>query len=297
MARMKILASLLLLAAVPSLAQQRTLPLWPNGTPEPSRVVGPEIDPTTDRDRMILGKTSTRVTNISKPSLTLFPAPAGKNNGAAAVVFPGGGYSLLADLHEGVEVCQWLNSLGMTCLMVKYRVPEPGRFPENVEDLEDAQQAMRITHEHAAEWGIDQSKIGVVGFSAGAHLAVVLSTHPDDHSNPKAPGPTGAERPAFQMIVYPAYTTENGKVVEAVKPTANVPPTFLVQAEDDGVKVESSVLYFLALKNAKVPAEMHIYAEGGHGYGLRATALPIGVWPSLAEKWLHSIRILGPAVP
>lgn len=291
---MKILAGLLVLMAMPMVAQQKTMLLWPNGNPEPTKVVGPEIDPTTEKNRMIFGKPSTRVTNISKPSLTLFPAPAGKNNGAAAVVFPGGGYSILADLHEGVEVCQWLNSLGMTCLMAKYRVPEVGRFPENVEDLEDAQQAMRMTREHAKEWGIDPKKIGVVGFSAGAHLAVVLSTHPEFHSNPKVPMPTGAERPAFQLVIYPAYTRgDDGKVTEAVKPTAEVPPTFLVQAENDGVKVESSVMYFLALKDAKVPAEMHIYTEGGHGYGLRATSLPIGAWPKLAETWLHSIHVLG----
>ena len=296
---MKILPGLLLLLAMPVVAQQRTLLLWPNGNPEPTKVVGPEIDPTTDKNRMVLGRPSTRVTNISQPSLTLYPAPAGKNTGAAALVFPGGGYALLADLHEGVEVCSWVNSMGMTCIMVKYRVPEQGHFPENVEDLEDAQQAMRMTREHAAEWKIDPAKVGVIGFSAGAHLAVVLSTHPEFHGNHKAPAPTGQERPAFQMVIYPGYTsTPEGKVPESIKPTAEVPPTFLVQAENDyTARVESSVFYFLALKDAKVPAEMHLYTQGGHGFGLRAAPLPIGSWPALAETWLHTIHILGPPGP
>jgi acetyl esterase/lipase len=292
---MKLLAALLVLVSIPSLAQQRTLLLWPNGNPEPTKITGPEIDPTTDKTRMLYGKPTTRITNVSQPSLTVYPAAS--PNGAAVLVLPGGGYGHLSWQHEGQEVCQWLNSLGVTGILVKYRVPEKGHYPENVEDLEDAQQAMRLTHQHDAEWKIDPAKIGVIGFSAGAHLAVVLSTHPDDHTNPNAPAPTGVERPAFQMVIYPAYTTApGGAVAESVKPSADVPPTFLVQAENDyTAKVESSVFYFLALKDAKVPAEMHLFTQGGHGFALRATSLPVGAWPSLAETWLHSIHMLGPA--
>ena len=284
----------ILLVAAPVLAQQHTMLLWPNGAPEQSHVTGPESDP---GGNMVAGKPLQRLTNVSKPNMAVYLPPAGKNMGAAAVVFPGGGYALLAMDLEGTEICQWLNSIGMTCVLVKYRVPENGRYPENTEDLEDAQQAMRLTRSHATEWGIDPKKVGVIGFSAGAHLAVVLSTHPEFQGK-NVPVSSVDVRPAFQMVIYPGYTSlPDGKVPDSIAPTAAVPPTFLVQAENDyAAKVESSVDYFMALKEAKVPAEMHIYTEGGHGFGLRATDAPIATkWPVLAEEWLHTIHILGPA--
>ncbi len=285
----------MMLSSMVGLGQQ-TLLLWPKGNPEPSKVVGPEIDPTTAADRMVSGKVTVRVTNVSKPSLTVYPPPAGKNTGAAALVLPGGAYVRLAYNIEGTEVCQWLNSLGMTCVLVKYRVPEVGHFPANTEDLEDAQQAMRITREHAAAWHIDPQKIGVIGFSAGAHLAVALSTHPDFQGKDVPPSTVDA-RPDFQMVIYPGWLTdpkEPGKVDPALAPDAKVPPTFLVQAENDyTAHVENVLVYFLALKNAHVPAELHVYTLGGHGFGMRKTDLPISDWGELAEKWLHTIHVLG----
>ena len=284
-------AAVLVFSSVAS-AQQHTMLLWPDGTPESSHVTGPESD---TGGELVAGKPIMRLTNVSKPNIVLYLPPAGKNTGAAAVVFPGGGYQLLAMDLEGTEACEWLNSIGMTCVLVKYRVPEVGHFPENTEDLEDAQQAMRLTRSHAQEWGIDPKKVGVIGFSAGAHLAVVLSTHPDFQGK-NVPASAVDARPNFQMAIYPAYTSlPDGSVPAAIAPTAAVPPTFLVQAENDyGVKVESSVFYFMALKNAKVPAEMHIYAEGGHGFGMRPTKAPVAAkWPVLAEEWLHTIHVLG----
>ena len=277
-------------------AQQQTLLLWPNGNPETSKVVGPETDPTTDANRIVSGKTTVRVTNVSKPSLAVLPPDSAKNTGATALVFPGGGYVRLAYNIEGTEVCDWLNSLGMTCILVKYRVPEEGHYPENVEDLEDAQQAMRLTRVHASEWHIDPNRIGVIGFSAGAHLAAVLSTHPDFQGK-NVPSSTIDARPDFQMIIYPGWTSgSDGKVSPAVAPTPQIPPTFLLQAENDyAAHVESSLVYFQALKDAKIPAELHVFTQGGHGFGLRPTELPISRWPALAETWLHTIHILGPA--
>jgi acetyl esterase/lipase len=289
---------LALLLTGPALAQHQTLLLWPNGNPEPSKVVGPEIDPTTDANRIVSGKVTVRVTNVSKPSLTVFSPDAAKNTGAAALVFPGGAYIRLAYNIEGTEVCDWLNSIGMTCILVKYRVPEEGHYPENVEDLEDAQQAMRITRAHASEWHIDPKRIGVVGFSAGAHLAAVLSTHPDFQGK-NVPVSTIDARPNFQMIIYPGWTSgSDGKVNPSLQPTPQIPPTFLVQAENDyAAHVESSLVYFQVLKDAKIPAELHIFTQGGHGFGLRPTELPISRWPMLAEEWLHTIHILGPPGP
>ena len=279
-------------------AQQTTLQLWPNGNPEPSKITGPEFDPTTDANRIVSGKVTVRVTNVSHPSLTVYAPAAEKNTGAGALVFPGGSYIRLAYNIEGTEVCEWLNSIGMTCVLVKYRVPEEGHYPENVEDLEDAQQAMRLTRTHATEWHLDPNRIGVIGFSAGAHLAVVLSTHPDFQSK-AVPASAIDARPNFQMILYPGWLTgADGKVSPSLQPTAEIPPTFLVQAENDyTAHVENALGYFLALKNAHVLAEMHLYTLGGHGFGLRPTELPISHWPTAAEQWLHTIHVLGPPGP
>jgi acetyl esterase/lipase len=289
---------LTLLLVSPLLAQQQTLFLWPNGNPEPSAVVGPEIDPTTDANRIVSGKITIRVTNVSKPSLAVYSPDPAKNNGAAALVFPGGAYIRLAYNIEGTEVCDWLNSIGMTCVLVKYRVPEVGHYPENVEDLEDAQQAMRLTRAHASEWHIDANRIGVIGFSAGAHLAAVLGTHPDFQGK-NVPKSKIDARPNFQMIIYPGWTSGvDGQVSQSLEPTPQTPPTFLLQAENDyTAHVESSIVYFQALKDAKIPAELHLFTEGGHGFGLRPTDLPISHWPTLAETWLHTIHILGPSGP
>ena len=281
----------------PILGQQQTIPLWPNGNPEPSKVVGPEIDPTTDANRMVSGKPTVRVANISHPSMVVFLASPAKNTGAAALVFPGGGFQHLSYDMEGTEGCAWLNSIGVNCVVVKYRVPERGRFPENAEDLEDVQQAMRITRSHAAEWHFDAHRIGVIGFSAGAELAIALSTHYDFQGKTVPPSSIDA-RPDFQMVIYPGGTRDaDGKIKDSVLPPHNLPPTFLVQAEDDKVAhPESALVYYLALVAANLPAEIHIYAEGGHGFGLRPTDLPISRWPAFAETWLHTIHILGPVV-
>lgn len=277
-------------------AQQQTLPLWPNGNPEPSKVVGPEIDPTTDANRIVSGKVTVRVTNVSKPTLAVYKPDAAKDTHAAALVFPGGAYIRLAYNIEGTEVCDWLNSIGMTCLLVKYRVPEEGHYPENVEDLEDAQQAMRIARTHATEWKIDPQKIGAIGFSAGAHLAAALSTHAD-FQGAHVPPSTVDAKPNFQILLYPGWLNgTGGKANPSVAPTADTPPAFLVMAENDyTAHVENALVYFQALKDAKVPAELHLFTQGGHGFGLRPTELPISRWPVLAADWLHTIHILGPA--
>lgn len=265
-------------------AQQVTLPLWPSGTPEPWHVDGPERDVTKPSDPQPGGRRVIRLADISKPTLAVYAPAESKNSGAAALVFPGGGYQRLAYDLEGTEVCDWLNSIGMTCILVKYRVPVKTHYPDSMVDLEDAQQAMRLTRVHASEWHIDSNRVGVIGFSAGAHLAAVLSNHPDN------------ARPNFAMLIYPAYlrdTANPNQIAPSVQPSANTPPTFLVQAEDDPVHEENALLYFQALKEAKVPAELHIFAQGGHGYGLRQTNLPVTHWPTYAETWLHTIHVLG----
>jgi acetyl esterase/lipase len=293
-----LLAIALLTGATGALAQRITLPLWPNGTPEPSSVSGPERDATKATDRPVAGRPVIRVTDVSHPSLSVYQPDSAKDTGAAVVVFPGGGYRILAIDLEGTEVCQWLNSIGMTCVLVKYRVPFDGHYPEKVEDLEDAQQAMRLTRAHAAEWHVDPQRVGALGFSAGGHLVVILGNHADfkREGAPETPESKLDARPNFVLVIYPGYLSDAPdltKIGPAIGPSANTPPTFLLQAEDDPVHEENSLLYFQALKELKVPAELHIYAQGGHGYGLRPTELPVTHWPVLAETWLHTIHVLG----
>jgi acetyl esterase/lipase len=288
-----LLILIFLAPGTPLQCQKQTLLLWPDGTPEPSKMTGPEFDPTTGANRIVSGKVTVRVTNVSQPNLTVYLAEPSKNTGAAALVFPGGGYTHLAFNIEGTDVCEWINSIGVNCLLVKYRVPEQGRYPENPEDLEDAQQAMRITRAHADGWHIDANRIGVIGFSAGGHLAVMLSTH-SDFQGKNVPASAIDTHPNFQMDIYPGgLRGPDGKLGAASEPNSGVPPTFLVQAEDDKTAhVETCLVYYQALKDAGIPAELHLFTEGGHGFGLRPTALPASHWPALAETWLHTIHIL-----
>jgi acetyl esterase/lipase len=273
----------------------QTIPLWPSGAPGAQPNPLPEGDTTTGKDNRPAGKPVIRIGNVSNPTLTLY-TPKDKNTGAAVVVFPGGGYRILAIDLEGTEVCDWLNSAGVTCILVKYRVPEPGPYPKSSAPVQDAQRALGIVRAHATEWHIDPNRIGVLGFSAGAHLAAALSTHFDQRLyDPVDASDKLSCRPDFAVIVYPGYLAladQNFAPNADIHPTAQTPPTFLVQAEDDTVHVENSVVYFLALKNANVPAELHIYAQGGHGYGLRRTELPVTTWPQTVEIWLHTIHVL-----
>lgn len=273
-----------------------TLPLWPNGTPDAWHPNGPERDTTTAKDDLVAGKRVARITAIAKPTLTYYP-PKVANTGAAALVFPGGGYQILAYDLEGSEVCDWITSIGMSCVLVKYRVPAPSRYPEGTMDLADAQAAMRITASHAKDWQIDVKRIGVIGFSAGGHLAVVLSNH-WNQKLANVPEAGGFVRPAFAMVIYPGYLRNEASpktLSPGVAPSADTPPTFLLQAEDDPVHEENALLYFQALKEAGVPAEIHLFAAGRHGYGLRRTNLPVTRWPDYAQTWLHTIGILQPS--
>jgi len=272
-----------------------TLPIWPGAAPGEPANMPPEADTTTAKDPLVAGRAVIRLGNVSKPTITLYK-PKGKANGAAVVVFPGGGYQILAIDLEGTEVCDWLNSEGITCVLLKYRVPGTGPYPKSNAALEDAQRAMGLVREHATEWGIDPDRIGVLGFSAGGHLSAAISNHYEHRLyEPVDEADKLSCRPDFSVVVYPGYLALSEQDFAAnpdIAPTANTPPTFIVQAEDDPVHVENAVVYFMQLKKAGVPAELHIYAQGGHGYGLRRTALPITGWPALVETWLHTIQVV-----
>lgn len=269
--------------------------LWPGTAPGEQPNQPPEADTTTAKDNLIAGRPLIRLGHVSVPTLTLYPA-RGTNSGAAVVVFPGGGYNILAIDLEGTEVCDWLNSVGVNCVLVKYRVPGTGPYPKSPAALQDAQRAVGLVREHAAEWKIDPGRIGVLGFSAGGHLTAAVSTHFDQRLyDPVDAADKLSCRPDFAVVVYPGYLALADKNFAAnadINPTDKTPPTFIVQAEDDPVHVENSTVYFLQLKNAKVPAELHIYSKGGHGYGLRRTSLPVTNWPAEVDTWLHTIEVL-----
>jgi acetyl esterase/lipase len=272
-----------------------TLPVWPGVIPGALPNPPAETDLTTAKDRLIAGRPLVHLGNVSVPTLTLY-TPKGRNTGAAVVVFPGGGYNILAIDLEGTEVCDWLNGAGINCVLLKYRVPGTGPYPKSPAALQDAQRALGLVRSHAAEWNIDPHRVGVLGFSAGGHLAAAISTHFDQRLYDRIDAADDQScRPDFAVVVYPGYLANADKDFAPnpdIVPTAKTPPTFIVQAEDDTVHVENAVVYFMALKNANVPAELHIYSEGGHGYGLRRTELPVTTWPQSVEVWLHTIKIL-----
>lgn len=272
------------------------IPLWPKGAPDEKGEVGEEHDTTKPDGGLVAGQRVIRLGNVSQPAITLHRPPKEKDTGAAVVVCPGGGYAILAMDLEGTEVCEWLNSIGVTGVLLKYRVPARSGDDQHLLPLQDAQRALGLVRFHARQWNLDPARIGVLGFSAGAHLAASLSTRYDKRAYPPVDAADEVScRPDFSMPIYPAYLVfkdQDHKLAPDLHVNANTPPTFLIQAEDDGVGVENSLFYYLALKQAKVPAELHLYARGGHGYGLRPSTQTVTTWPKRAEEWMRSLGVL-----
>src|SRR5579872_6533801 len=300
------------------------VPLWPRAVPNPQPVAGPEVATTSSgKDGLVAGRPAVGVSNVSRPTMTVY-SPNGKNTGAAVVVFPGGGYQELAIDFEGTEVCDWLTPKGITCVLLKYRVTDVGPYPksgpyqESPMALEDAQRTMGLVRFHAAEWHIDPHKIGVLGFSAGGHLSAAISTYFAKRLYPAVDAADKEScRPDFAVAIYPGHLSLSAAEWDAkqgtkkivirhpatadkklalnpdIPVTSNTPPTFLLQAEDDHVdNVDDSLAYYIALKKAGVSVEMHLYAQGGHAFGLRRTKLPITGWPQLVETWLRTIGMI-----
>ena len=275
--------------------------IWPGAAPDPQPVAGPEFVET-DPKFLIAGRTVAGISNVTRPTMTVYSAE-GKNTGAAVIVFPGGGYQGLAIDLEGTEVCDWLTPKGITCVLLKYRVtdvgpyPKSGPYPESPMALEDAQRTVGLVRLHAAEWHIDPHKIGVLGFSAGGHLVAAMSTHFKRRLYPAVDAADKEScRPDFAVALYPGHLWIDNKKF-ALNPnvpvTRQTPPTFLLQAEDDPIdSVKNSLVYYAALKKAGVPGEMHLYGQGGHAFGLRRTKLSVTGWPQLVETWLETIGMI-----
>jgi acetyl esterase/lipase len=281
----------------------KQIPIWPGPPPDAIKASGPEISKSDGT--LIGGKPVIEIDNVTKPTMTIY-TPKGKNTGAAMVVFPGGGYQILAIDLEGTEICEWLASRGITGILLKYRVPDSGPsyhkdlgrtvVPPVLTGLQDAQRTLGLIRYHAAQYHINPHKIGVIGFSAGGHLVAAISNDFKRHYTPIDAADRVSCRPDFAIGIYPGHMwrSETGYALNpTIKVSARTPPTFLLQAEDDFVDgVKQSLTYYIALKNARVPTEMHLYAHGGHAFGLRRTKNPITQWPELVEKWLVTIGMI-----
>jgi acetyl esterase/lipase len=270
-----------------------TLPLWPVGFLSPKPNQAPEHDITTAKDALVGGRPLIRLTDVSNPTLTVYwPDPA-KATRTAVVVLPGGGYRILAMDLEGTEICRYLNSIGVTAILLKYRVPTAS---PNTAPFQDVERAFSLVRSHAQEWKIDANRIGVMGFSAGGDLAARLSTNygTRDYAPMDAVDQVSC-RPDFAILIYPAYlaaSKDGFTLASDLHVTSTTPTSFLVQAEDDPIGVMNSIDYYTALAQQKVPVEMHLYAEGGHGYGLRADGNTVTTWPARLEEWLRSIGMV-----
>ena len=263
-------------------AEHTQVPIWPGTPPDARPFTGPETVKTEAKD-LVAGRPWTYVSNVSQPTMTVY-SPMGKNTGAAVIVFPGGGYEILAIDLEGTEACDWLVSRGITCVLLKYRVPAQrsapyfGAYPQSPIALEDAQRTIGLVRLHAAEWNIDSHKIGVLGFSAGGHLVAATSVHFDQRLYREVDAADQQScRPDFAIAIYPGHLSMKAGSLElnpdiAAHITAQTPPTFLLQNEDDNIdSVWDSLTYYAALKKVGVPVEFHSYAEGGHAFGLSNT--------------------------
>jgi acetyl esterase/lipase len=270
--------------------------------PDARPVDGPEVAGTvvdaSGREQLVGGKAWIYVDKVSRPTMTVY-SPQERNTGAAIVVFPGGGYNVLAIDLEGTEVCEWLTAKGITCVLLKYRVPcvKVGPYRDCQTALQDAQRTVGLVRAQAARWHIDPQKIGVLGFSAGGHMVVAMSTHFEKRLYPAVDAAdTESCRPDFAVALYPGHLAIPEKdfaLNPDIQVTRRTPPTFLLQAEDDPVDpVENSLVYYSALRKAGVPAEIHVYVKGGHAFGLRPTASPITRWPQLVEAWLTTIGMI-----
>jgi acetyl esterase/lipase len=288
-------ALIAVMLAVLTVGASEPVALWPRGAPGEKDDIGIEQDMTKPGDGLYGGQRVVRIGNVSTPTITLYRPPHDTDTRAAVVVCPGGGYEILAMDLEGTEVCQWLNSVGVTAVLLKYRVPARNGSERHTAPLQDVQRALGLVRFHAAEWHIDPRHIGIIGFSAGGHLAAAASTCFEKRTYKAVDESDQAScRPDFAMLIYPAYLIrQKGLNVQTeLRVTSDTPPTFLVQTEDDQIPVENSLFYYLALKNANVPAELHLFAKGGHGYGLRRSNQAVMSWPKRAEEWMRGLGVL-----
>lgn len=265
----------------------KPVPLWEGAAPGETGDIPPEK---TEKGKDGIERTS----NVSVPTMTVYHAPEAGRTGAAVLVCPGGGYNILASEHEGTMVCEWLNGIGVTAVLLKYRVPRREGRPKHEAPLQDAQRALGMIRTHAAEWGVDPKRIGILGFSAGGHLAAMALSNPERSYERDAKFDLQSCCPDFGILIYPAYLVSRDfdDLAPELSFGKGSPPVFIAVSSDDQHASSSARLY-LELQRLKVPVEMHAFAKGGHGYGiLKAQGTPAGTWPELAAAWLGTVGVV-----
>lgn len=277
-------------------APTEPVPLWPATSPGDTNDIGAEQDTTPKgpdgkpRDNVI------RLGNVSVPTLTVYRPSKPDATGAAVIVCPGGGYHILAWDLEGTEICSWLNSIGVTAVLLKYRVPSHRESGRSSAPLQDARRAVRLTRRHAKAWGIDPKRVGMLGFSAGAHLAAqAASPQPEEPYGRMDEADSLDGRPDFTLLIYPYLPTEpkgSTNLASEMEVSKATPQAFVVMTQDDPIGVEGAIAYAMALRKAGVSCELHVYPTGGHGYGLRPSQHAVTQWPSLAAAWMKAQGLL-----
>lgn len=270
------------------------LNLWPDKPPGESQELPPEADQFKNGDKLIAGRKIIKLGNVSIPQIAVYRPTPETANGAAVVVCPGGGHYILAYDLEGTEVAQWLTSLGVTAVVLKYRVPARDKNKRWLAAVQDAQRAISIVRSRAKQWDLDPERIGVCGFSAGGETAALTSILDKRQYEPIDATDDVPSRPNFAMLIYPGGLVEKGKTAlrKHVRVTKQAPPMFFAHAFDDRVTVLNSLALATELKKAGVSAELHLYRSGGHGYGLRPTDEPVTHWPKPAETWMRNSGFL-----
>jgi acetyl esterase/lipase len=304
---MKRFTTILFLLFSFSLLSQKIIPLWPEGVPNQN--------PSEEKEH-IVSSDIVRINNVQTPTLEVFLPSKANHNGKAVVICPGGGYKILAYDWEGTDIAKWYNSKGIAAFVLKYRLPDsPSLVQPQWAPLQDAQRAMRIVRKNAAKWNINPSQIGIMGFSAGGHLASKLGTHFDEDtlkaSNTHSLNKISA-RPDFMVLIYPVITfdkqyyhggSKNALIGEDasqemldyfsnnLQVSSNTPPTFLIHSADDTVvPYQNSVLFYDALQKHKIPSELHLYPTGGHGYSLAIKKGRLQGWPEQLYEWIHTLE-------
>ncbi|MCI0701470.1 MAG: alpha/beta hydrolase [Planctomycetia bacterium] len=265
--------------------------LWPGKAPGETKDIGPEKYLETKKGQLEVK----RLTNVTEPTITIYAPPKDKANGTAVIVAPGGGYNILAIEHEGTDVCEWLNKLGVTAVLLKYRVPRRAmQMPENLAMIQDAQRAVSLVRGMQKELGIDPTRVGMLGFSAGGNLtAWACLTKKRMYDKIDKTDEVFSHEPNFGILVYPGgIIDKEGKLKPEFVVKQDSPPMFFAHSSDDGVSSENSVALYMALKKVKVPVEMHLYASGGHGYGMRKIPHPCASWPDRAGDWMKARGLL-----
>lgn len=275
-------------AAVP--AEETALRLWPGKAPGEQGPIEPEKRDAAANDPNVIQ----RVTNVSDPVLAVFRAPTDKSSGASVIIAPGGAYRFLSWAHEGEEIAKRFNRDGITAFVLKYRVPTRAHDPGNRLALMDAQRAVSLVRSRAKEWSLNPARVGFLGFSAGGHLGVNLENNYEKRAyEPVDEADKTSARPDFTILIYPGGMmdpNDRTKLAPGMVPTAQTPPTFIAVAGDDEGCAEPSVRYYLALKSAGVKSELHVYASGGHGFGMRASAGTAATWPDRCVEWLLRLK-------